>query len=91
MRSRLHIIISGTVQGVFYRANTKEQADRLGVTGWVRNICDGNVEIVAEGEREKLEQLLDWCWHGPVDAKVSDLEYGWLEDKKEFRFFEVRR
>ncbi len=91
MRSRLHIIISGTVQGVFYRANTKEQADRLGVTGWVRNICDGNVEIVAEGEREKLEQLLDWCWHGPADAKVSDLEYGWLEDKKEFRFFEVRR
>jgi len=91
MHARIHIIVSGRVQGVFFRANTKEQADKLGVSGFVQNLCDGNVEIMAEGEREKLEELLDWCYHGPSEAKVTDIEFGWLEPKNEFESFEIRR
>ncbi|MFH1393783.1 MAG: acylphosphatase [Candidatus Micrarchaeota archaeon] len=88
---RLHIIITGKVQGVFFRANAKEQADRLGVKGFVQNLCDGGVEVIAEGERKDLEELLDWCYHGPAEAKVTDIEFGWLQPKNEFRSFEIRR
>lgn len=86
----LHILVSGTVQGVCYRSNTQEQAKKLGLTGWVKNLPDGNVEIVAEGEREKLEQLLDYCWHGPEGAKVSDIEYTWQDAKDEFSDFKIK-
>ncbi len=87
---RLQIIVSGRVQGVFFRANTVEQAQRLGLAGYVRNLHDGNVEIVAEGRREALEELLAWSFKGPPGAKVTDLEYAWLEPSGEFRIFEQR-
>lgn len=70
---RLHIWVSGRVQGVFYRARTVEVARSLGLTGWVRNLPDGRVEIVAEGEASALERLLEWCREGPPAARVENV------------------
>ncbi|MDD5171729.1 MAG: acylphosphatase [Candidatus ainarchaeum sp.] len=86
MDSAIHIVISGGVQGVFFRAGAQDQARKLNLSGWVRNTPDGSVEVLAEGGRNSLEQLLDWCYHGPAGASVSAIEYGWVEPKgiKEF-------
>ena len=65
--------ISGLVQGVFFRAQAKEKADALGLTGWVRNTNDGGVEIHAEGPEEKLKELEQWCWKGPAKAQVRNI------------------
>jgi acylphosphatase len=71
----IHCFVSGKVQGVWFRASTKEQADNLGVTGWVRNLPDGRVEVMAAGERQKLASLHTWLQHGPRLAKVTHLTY----------------
>jgi acylphosphatase len=68
-----HIYVSGKVQGVFFRDNTVEVAKKLGITGWVRNLNDGRVEIVAEGSKEKLEEFIEWLKKGPIFSKVVDL------------------
>ena len=70
---RVHLKISGRVQGVFFRANTKKKATSLGLTGWVKNTEEG-VEVVAEGENGKLKALIDWCHEGPVIAKVEKID-----------------
>ncbi len=88
--ARVHIYVSGRVQGVFYRSNTRKKALELGLTGWVRNLPDGRVEIVAEGEREKLERLIEWCRRGPPLARVEDLEIRWEEPRGEFDSFTIR-
>jgi len=88
--ARVHIYVSGRVQGVFYRSNTRRKALELGITGWVRNLPDGRVEIVAEGEREKLERLIEWCRHGPPLARVEDLEIIWEEPRGEFDSFTIK-
>lgn len=64
-------VIAGLVQGVFYRAQAKEKADELGLTGFVKNLNDGGVEIFAEGPEDKLRLLEQWCWKGPAKAKVT--------------------
>ena len=69
----LHLLIKGEVQGVYFRASAKEQADWFGVSGWVRNIADGHVEIVASGEEAALQQFIAWCRHGPPRAVVTDV------------------
>ena len=74
----VHMYVHGHVQGVFYRANTQKVADRLGLTGWVKNCDDGSVEIHAEGDRDPLEELIEWCRHGPALAKVSKIDLNWL-------------
>jgi acylphosphatase len=66
-------LVSGRVQGVFYRAATQATARRLGLHGWVRNLRDGRVELVACGEAEKLEELERWLWQGPPHASVSEV------------------
>ena len=71
--SRVHLLVSGKVQGVFYRQSTLEEATRLGLAGWVRNLPDGRVEAVAEGPREALDALLAWCRRGPPAAHVTDV------------------
>lgn len=63
--------VTGRVQGVFFRAATRERADALGIDGWVRNLADGNVELVARGHPEAIESLAAWLWDGPDAAKVS--------------------
>jgi acylphosphatase len=70
---RLHLFISGRVQGVGFRAHTQREAERLGVNGWVRNLPDGRVELVAEGEPAPVDQLVNWCQSGPNRARVSDV------------------
>ncbi|HEX4300376.1 MAG TPA: acylphosphatase [Gammaproteobacteria bacterium] len=66
-------LVSGKVQGVFYRASTAERARALGVTGYARNLPDGRVEVLACGEEAKLRDLIDWLWKGPPAAKVDDV------------------
>ena len=75
---RVHLFVSGTVQGVFFRAHTQENARGLGLTGWVRNLRDGRVEIIAEGPKEKIEKLIEWCHEGPPSASVTDVKTEWL-------------
>lgn len=68
-----HLLIKGRVQGVFYRACAKEIADKTGVKGWVRNTTKGNVEAVATGTEEEVQQFIKWCKKGPSGAKVTDV------------------
>jgi acylphosphatase len=86
----LSICVTGKVQEVFFRASTREEAQRLGLCGWVRNETDGSVRIEAEGDEESLEQLVAWCQHGPDRARVADMivEEGEVENYSDF---EVRR
>jgi acylphosphatase len=87
---RIHIQIQGRVQGVFFRASSREKAHALGLTGWVRNQPDRQVEIVAEGPRELLEALLAWCRTGPPLARVKSVKTGWSDSTGEYSSFEVR-
>ncbi len=87
---RMHICVSGLVQGVFYRARTVEVAQSLGLTGWVRNLADGRVEIVAEGEEESLRRLLKWCHEGPPAARVEQVRVEEESATGEYRGFSVR-
>jgi acylphosphatase len=87
---RLKLIISGRVQGVCYRWFTRDTSVELGLTGWVRNLPDGTVEAVVEGERDKLEQLLGWCRRGPDLARVTDIQAEWEEGTGEFQDFTIR-
>ena len=76
---RLEATVHGVVQGVFFRFNTKRQADLLGVSGTVRNQPNGTVHVVAEGRREILEQLLSWLCHGPANATVDRVDVTWAQ------------
>ncbi len=89
-RIRVHLIISGLVQGVFYRAATVEMAVSLELTGWVRNLRDGSVELVAEGEESVVNQLIEWCGKGPSGARVDDVEIRREGPSGEFPDFKVR-
>lgn len=88
--ARAHLLISGRVQGVSFRANTRRKAQQLGIKGWVRNTEDGKVEAVVEGEKEQIEKLIEWAEHGPRLAKVENIEVDWKEDKDEFDEFKIR-
>lgn len=74
MDSRVNVIISGRVQGVWFRASTKEKADQLGITGWVRNTSDGDVEALFEGDEKIIQEMLDWCHQGPQYARVENVK-----------------
>jgi acylphosphatase len=87
---RVRVFVSGRVQGVFFRAETKSRAQGLGIKGWVRNISDGRVEALLEGEKEKVEQLIAWMKKGPMFAKVEKVEIFEEEYKGEFQNFEIR-
>jgi acylphosphatase len=74
-RSRaVRCIVSGRVQGVFFRASTRDRAVALGVSGWVRNLADGSVEVVAAGEPDAIAALVEWLWDGPPAASVSGVD-----------------
>jgi acylphosphatase len=87
---RAHVIVSGRVQGVFFRAETKEKARELGVSGWVKNLAEGQVEAVFEGEKAQVEQMVKWAKSGPPGAIVNDLDLSWEEYQGEFGNFEIR-
>lgn len=90
MNARVHLLISGKVQGVFFRASTRKVANEIGVTGWVRNVPNGMVEVVAEGRKNQLDRLIEFCKKGPEGAKVEDIEINWEKYKGEFKDFEIK-
>ena len=90
-RTRVRLVIEGRVQGVFFRASTAQEAQRLAVTGWVRNCPDGSVEVVAEGLKSKVAELISWCHHGPPGAMVSRVRQHLEAFGNEFDRFGIRR
>lgn len=86
---RAHVIISGRVQGVFFRAHTRDFAEKFGVKGWVKNRQDGKVEALFEGDEEDVKAAIDWCRDGPPGANVSDVNVRWDDYKGEFKGFEI--
>lgn len=89
-RARIHLYISGIVQGVFFRSHTRNVARSLDITGWVRNLPDGRVEVVAEGSEGKVLQFVEWCHKGPDIASVKHVEVHWEDATGEFSHFEIR-
>lgn len=86
---RLHVVVSGHVQGVGYRYFALEEAMRLGLTGWVRNDSSGDVEVLAEGPQSELETYLDALWRGPAAARVRAVSTEWSPASREFYNFQV--
>lgn len=87
--TRLHVWVEGLVQGVGFRHRVYMEACRLGLTGWVRNLDDGRVEAVFEGDAAVLESMLAWCAEGPVLARVSQVRHEWSDTDPEFADFEI--
>jgi len=87
---RAHVFVSGRVQGVFFRYETRQLARRVGVTGWIRNLSDGRVEAVFEGEKDAVEQMIEFCRRGPPAARVDKVEVIWEPYKGEFNSFTIR-
>ena len=90
MKVRAHVFVSGKVQGVFFRARTMERAVRSGLTGWVRNLPDGRVEAVFEGEEEAVKALVEFCRRGPKGAVVTGVDLTWEPFTGEFVDFRMR-
>lgn len=86
-----HVYVSGKVQGVYYRASAAKKAQVLGLAGWVRNLADGRVEMMAQGPANALDQLLGWCEKGPMLAKVSKVECEVAQVDENLAQFEVMR
>ncbi len=74
MNVRVHVFVSGKVQGVFFRSGTQNKAEELGLAGWARNLSDGRVEAVFEGEEAMVNKMVEWCWKGPDYARVAGVE-----------------
>jgi acylphosphatase len=83
---RAEVVVRGSVQGVFFRAETRDRARSLGLAGWVRNAADGSVEGVFEGEDERVESMVEWCRRGPRGARVDDVNVTWSEAQDEHGF-----
>ena len=87
---RIHIFVTGRVQGVFFRQSARVMAIKNNVNGWVRNLGDGQVEIVAEGQESNIDALADWCKTGPANSRVDEFELSEENSTDEFKNFEVR-
>jgi acylphosphatase len=88
--TRAQLKIVGRVQGVYFRASACQEAQSLGLAGWVRNCSDGSVEIVAEGTRDNLEQLIAWCHRGPRGARVKEVSVQWEKPEHSYNGFVIR-
>ena len=91
MKVRAHIFVSGRVQGVFFRVETRYEAMKRNVAGWVRNTSGGRVEAIFEGKRENVKKLIDFCRKGPPGARVTKIDIQWEEYSGEFKDFKIRR
>ena len=89
MKARAHIFVSGRVQGVFYRDNTRRWASSKGLKGWVRNLPDGRVEALVEGDEDSIETLIRQMRDGPPMARIDNIEVEWEEFKEEFSDFRI--
>lgn len=90
-KAQVRLIVRGRVQGVFFRGATVEEARSLGLTGWVRNLPDGSVEIVAEGKSATLRMLIAWAHVGPPAARVDELVEEWSAFSAQYQDFRTRR
>ncbi|WP_416839601.1 acylphosphatase [Haloferax sp. DFSO52] len=86
-RTRAHVYITGQVQGVYYRATTRDTARDIGVDGWVKNLADGRVEAVFEGPRDDVESMVEWCHDGSPMASVQDVEVTYEDPSGESGFY----
>ncbi len=87
---RVHLTISGDVQGVFFRAHTQEKAEEFGVKGWVANEADGTVSVTIEGPENKVNDLVDWCHGGPSTSTVKKVQIEQSPYTEEFEDFHIR-
>lgn len=87
---RAHIFVSGRVQGVFFRVETRREANRRNVSGWVQNLSDRRVEAVFEGEKDDVERLIEFCRRGPPGARVNHVEVLWEHYNGELKGFRIR-
>ncbi|MGB2762247.1 MAG: acylphosphatase [Minisyncoccales bacterium] len=87
---RVHLFISGRVQGVFFRENSRRKAEKLEVNGWVKNLDDSRVEIILEGDEEEVKKIIRWTKKGPIFAKVDKVEIKEEEYKDEFKDFKIK-
>ncbi|MEC7373014.1 MAG: acylphosphatase [Thermoproteota archaeon] len=90
VQKQIHIFVTGRVQGVFFRQSTKVMAIKNNAKGWVRNLDDGRVEIVAQGETQDIDNLAHWCKTGPANSRVDEFELSEENISDEFENFEVR-
>jgi len=86
---RARVIVEGRVQGVFFRHHTQEAAFRFGVKGWVKNRRDGRVEALFEGDKDRVDQIIQWCRRGPSEARVTEVYVNWEVYTGEFEDFSV--
>ena len=89
-QKRVHVFVTGRVQGVFFRQATKVIAIKNNVTGWVRNLDDGRVEILIEGENKSVDSVIEWCNYGPANSRVDNIEVNYEDHSGKFESFEVR-
>jgi acylphosphatase len=89
MKARAHVFVTGRVQGVFFRSTMADLAESLDLAGWVRNLSDGRVETILEGERSHVEKVVDFCRRGPPGAHVHDLKVNWEAWQGEFSDFKI--
>ncbi len=90
MKKRAYVLIEGYVQGVFFRSYTREKASELGLTGWVRNLPDGRVEALFEGDEDEIKWMIAWCHKGPPSAHVTNVQVTWDEYQGEFNSFDIK-
>lgn len=90
MKVRAHVVVGGLVQGVFFRSEARYEARKRGVTGWIRNLPDGRVEAVFEGEEEAVKALVAFCKTGPPGARVTSFSLAWEPCLGEFKDFTIR-
>ena len=86
---RIHLVVRGRVQGVYFRASAQREARQLGLTGWVKNRNDGAVELVAEGEEDQVKDFLAWSQQGPSTARVDKVETRWRSYTGEYPNFRI--
>lgn len=89
-KARARVLISGVVQGVFFRAYARDRAEMLRLKGWVRNQADGTVEALVEGDSGRVQEFIEWCRHGPSSARVEQVDVRWEEFSGEFDSFMVK-
>jgi acylphosphatase len=90
MMTRAHVFVSGKVHGVFFRAETRYEARRRNVKGWIRNLPDWRVEAIFEGEQENVKMMIEFCKYGPPAAKVTNVDVIWESYSGEFKDFEMK-
>ncbi|MCB0271427.1 MAG: acylphosphatase [Bdellovibrionales bacterium] len=87
--TQVRLLISGRVQGVFYRQSAKRSAESLNLQGFVRNLPNGCVELIAQGEKEQLQAMIQWCQQGPPMASVEKVDLQWIDEQQHFQTFEI--